>query len=115
MKRLSFFVFLFLIGCEDTREIVRVWIRNILFIRKSNGISEYNEDLANLYRVRFSNRVWLVSTPTMGYGLPIPNSTDWVSLVNPTSMTDEDGDAHIMFAAWEEFIGRYCNCLLWLY
>tara|TARA_R100000995_G_C3455476_1_gene110341 strand:- start:353 stop:784 length:432 start_codon:yes stop_codon:yes gene_type:complete len=31
--------------------------------------------------------------------------TDWVSLVNPSSMTDEDGNAHIVFAVWEEFIG----------
>ena len=40
-------------------------------------------------------------------------NTDWVSLVNPASMTDEDGDAHVMFAAWEEFIGHtitvYCG------
>ena len=30
---------------------------------------------------------------------------EWVSLVNPSSMTDEDGDAHVMFAVWENFIG----------
>ena len=32
--------------------------------------------------------------------------TDWVSLVNPSSMTDEDGDAHIVFAVWEEFVDK---------
>ena len=31
-------------------------------------------------------------------------NTDWVSLVNPASMTDENGDANVMFGAWEEFI-----------
>ena len=31
--------------------------------------------------------------------------TDWVSLVNPASMTDEDGNAQIIFNVWEEFIG----------
>ena len=32
-------------------------------------------------------------------------NTDWVSLVNPASMTDEYGDAQIIFGTWEEFIG----------
>ena len=37
----------------------------------------------------------------------------WVSLVNPGSMTDDNGDAHVMFSAWEDFIGYtvtvYCG------
>ena len=32
-------------------------------------------------------------------------NTDWVSLVNPASMTDEDGVGRVMFGAWVEFIG----------
>ena len=40
-------------------------------------------------------------------------NTDWVSLVNPSSMTDEDGDGIIIFGVWEEFIGDtisvYCG------
>ena len=40
-------------------------------------------------------------------------NTDWVSLVNPGSMTDEEGSAKVMFAAWESFIGYtvtvYCG------
>ena len=28
-----------------------------------------------------------------------------MSLVNPASMTDENGNAQIIFAAWEPFIG----------
>ena len=30
---------------------------------------------------------------------------EWVSLVNPSSMTDEDGNACVILAVWEEFIG----------
>ena len=40
-------------------------------------------------------------------------NTDWVSLVNPSSMTEEDGDGIIIFGVWEEFIGDtisvYCG------
>ena len=40
-------------------------------------------------------------------------NTDWVSLVNPSSMTDEDGNGTIVFGVWEEFIGNtisvYCG------
>ena len=40
-------------------------------------------------------------------------NTGWVSLVNPASMTSEDGTANVMFAAWEEFVGHtvtvYCG------
>ena len=30
---------------------------------------------------------------------------DWVSLVNPSSMTDEDGVGRIIFGTWRDFIG----------
>ena len=30
---------------------------------------------------------------------------EWVMLVNPGSMTDENGDARVIFAVWEDFIG----------
>ena len=40
-------------------------------------------------------------------------NTDWVSLVNPSSMMDEDGNGTIVFGVWEEFIGDtisvYCG------
>ena len=29
----------------------------------------------------------------------------WVSLINPSSMTDEDGKGTIVYGVWEEFIG----------
>ena len=31
--------------------------------------------------------------------------TDWVSLVNPASMTDEDGIGKIIFGVWQDFKG----------
>jgi|TARA_R110000824_G_scaffold76691_1_gene194254 hypothetical protein len=34
----------------------------------------------------------------------VPNQ--WISLVNPATMTDEYGEGKIVFAVWEEFIGR---------
>ena len=30
---------------------------------------------------------------------------EWVSLINPSSMTDEDGKGTIVYGFWEEFIG----------
>ena len=30
----------------------------------------------------------------------------WTSLVNPASMTDDNGDAKVVFAVWEEFVGK---------
>ncbi len=36
--------------------------------------------------------------------------TDWVSLINPASMTDEDGNGRIIFGAWKEFIGYTVGC-----
>ena len=30
----------------------------------------------------------------------------WTSLVNPASMTDDNGDAKVVFAVWEAFIGK---------
>jgi len=34
------------------------------------------------------------------------NPYDLISLVNPSSRTDEDGNAHIVFAVWSEFIDK---------
>ena len=110
MKRLLGFVFLFLIGCEDTREpdCVECGLEIYSSLEKSNGnyILEYNEDLAQTYTM-------LDATTECGWSQHLQWDTDyqykivtdWVSLVNPASMTDEDGNAHIVFAVWEEFIG----------
>ena len=36
--------------------------------------------------------------------------TDWVSLINPASMTDEEGNGRIIFGAWEVFRGYTIGC-----
>ena len=36
--------------------------------------------------------------------------SDWVSLVNPASMTDDDGYSNVMFGVWKEFIGTTITC-----
>ena len=39
--------------------------------------------------------------------------SDWVSLVNPSSMTDQDGNANVILSVWDVFIGDtitvYCG------
>jgi hypothetical protein len=113
------FVFLFLIGCEDTREPgcggcgLEIY-SSLDTASTGNYLLEYNEDLAQTYII-------LHATTECGWSQHLQwdtdyqylINTDWVSLVNPASMTDEDGDANVMFATWEEFIGHtitvYCG------
>ena len=120
MKRLLVFVFLFLIGCEDTREPdcgscgLEVYAANLQETSDGHYVLEYNENLAQTYTM-------LKAETECGWSQHLQwdtdyqyqINTDWVSLVNPASMTDEDGDANVMFAAWEEFIGHtvtvYCG------
>ena len=68
---------------------------------------EYNQDLTQTYTM-------LDATTDCGWSQHLQWETDyqyqitegqWTSLVNPGSMTDENGDAHVMFSAWEDFIG----------
>ena len=96
MKRLLIIVGLFLIGCEDTR--VEECDGCILEIsselqESANGsyILEYNQDLAQTYTM-------LDATTECGWSQHLQwdtdyqylINTDWVSLVNPASMTDEE-------------------------
>ena len=37
-------------------------------------------------------------------------NTDWVSLVNPASMTDDEGIGRIIFGTWVDFIGYTVTC-----
>ena len=37
-------------------------------------------------------------------------NTDWVSLINPASMTDEDGVGRIIVGVWQEFKGYTITC-----
>ena len=72
-----------------------------------NMLIEFNQDLAQTYSV-------LSCTTECGVNQHIQWDSDWqrqisgewTSLVNPASMTDEDGNGKIVFAVWEEFIGE---------
>jgi hypothetical protein len=121
MKRLlGIIIGLFLIGCEDTgvAECNGCTLELSAFeLQESTDgqyILEYNQDLAQTYTM-------LEATTECGWSQHLQwdtdyqylINTDWVSLVNPGSMTDEGGVANVMFAAWGEFIGYnvtvYCG------
>ena len=111
MKRLFLILGILVIGCSDFNPIASEDCDCSLDISStlpySNGSYklEYNENLAQTYTV-------LDATTECGWSQHLlwdtnyqyQINTDWVSLVNPASMTDEDGNAHIVFAAWENFI-----------
>mgnify|MGYP003653804391 FL=1 len=112
MKNLLIIVGLFLIGCEDTREPdcgscgLDVYAVNLQEVSDGHYTLEYNEDLAQTYTM-------LGAETECGWSQHLEwdtdyqylIQTDWVSLVNPASMTDDDGNAKVIFGAWEAFIG----------
>ena len=121
MKRLlGIIIGLFLIGCEDTRVqecdecVLDIYSSNLEVSDEGVYLLEYNQDLAQTYTM-------LEATTECGWSQHLQWDTDyqylintgWVSLVNPASMTSEDGTANVMFAAWEEFVGHtvtvYCG------
>ena len=120
MKRLFLILGILVIGCSDSNPIASedcdcgLEISSTLPYDNGSYKLEYNENLAQTYTV-------LDATTECGWSQHLQwdtnyqyrINTDWVSLVNPASMTDEDGNAHVMFAAWEEFIGEtvkvYCG------
>ncbi len=76
---------------------------------------EYNAELSQTYAS-------LNASTNCGWSQHLQWETDyqyeiqpgqWTSLVNPGSMTDDNGDAHVMFSVWEDFIGYtitvYCG------
>ena len=120
MKRLLVFVLLFLIGCEDTREPdcggcgLEVYAVNLLEFSDGHYIMEYDEELAQTYTMLGAETECGWSQHLQwdtDYQYQI--NTDWVSLVNPSSMTDENGIGSVIFGTWEEFIGNtitiYCG------
>ena len=121
MKRLfGIIVWLFVIGCEDTRLpdcdecVLDIYSSDLQVSDEGSYILEYNQDLAQTYTM-------LDAVTDCGWSRHLQwdtdykylINTDWVSLVNPASMTDENGEAHVMFASWEEFVGHtvtvYCG------
>ena len=106
---------LFLIGCSDNFEPapdcndcgLELYASNLQIESDGSYKLEYNQDLTQTYTM-------LGATTDCGWSQHLQWETDyqyqitegqWTSLVNPGSMTDENGDAHVMFSAWEDFIG----------
>tara|TARA_B100000131_G_scaffold101338_1_gene98351 strand:+ start:756 stop:1178 length:423 start_codon:yes stop_codon:yes gene_type:complete len=103
---------LFFIGCSIEPESdcgecgLEIYAVNLTEISPDHYELEYNEDLAQTYTM-------LGATTDCGWSRHLKwdtnyryrINTDWVNLVNPGSMTDDDGNANVMFAAWEPFIG----------
>tara|TARA_Y100000816_G_C25552125_1_gene298830 strand:+ start:61 stop:492 length:432 start_codon:yes stop_codon:yes gene_type:complete len=114
---------LFLIGCSDNFEPapdcndcgLELYASNLQMESDGSYKLEYNQDLTQTYTM-------LGATTDCGWSQHLQWETDyqyqitegqWTSLVNPGSMTDENGNAHVMFSAWEDFIGYtitvYCG------
>ena len=106
---------LFLIGCSDNFEPapdcndcgLELYASNLQMESDGSYKLEYNQDLTQTYTM-------LDATTDCGWSQHLQWETDyqyqitegqWTSLVNPGSMTDENGDANAMFSAWEDFIG----------
>ena len=114
MNRLLIIVGLLTIGCSDFNPIMSesedcdCGLEITSTLPENNGINEleYNADLAQTYSI-------LDASTECGWSQHIQWDSDyqyqiqgeWISLVNPASMSDEDGNAKIVFAVWEDFIG----------
>ena len=120
MKRLFFIIGILVIGCSDFNPIASedcdcdLKISSTLPYVNGSYELEYNQSLAQTYTMldAITECGW---SQHLGWATDYQYriNTDWVSLVNPASMTDEDGNAHVVFAVWEEFIGEtvkvYCG------
>ena len=121
MKRLFLIIGILVIGCSDFNPMSSEDCGCELEIYSdeldiTNGIYEleYNGDYVQTFTT-------LNATTDCGWSQHLlwdtnyqyRINTDWVSLVNPSSMTDEDGNGIIIFGVWEEFIGDtisvYCG------
>ena len=122
MKRLLL-IGLFLIGCSNSFEPesdcggcgLEVYASNLQSISHGLYRLEYNQNLAQTYTE-------LGATTECGWSQHLLWDTDyqyeivegqWTSLVNPGSMTDDEGDAKVIFGTWASFIGYtvtvYCG------
>ena len=120
MNRL-FLIGLFLVGCSkfepesDCGECgLDIYAVNLTEISADVYQLEYNENLAQTYTM-------LGATTECGWSRHLRWDTNLkyriggqdLRLVNPGSMTGDDGEANVMFAVWEPFIGHtvkvYCG------
>ena len=121
MKRL-FLIGLFLFGCSNMFEPesdcgecgLDIYAVNLIEISADVYELEYNENLAQTYTM-------LGATTDCGWSQHLRWDTNLkyriggedLRLVNPGSMTGDDGEANVMFAVWQPFIGHtvtvYCG------
>jgi len=114
MKRLFLILGILVIGCSDfnpiTSEECYCGLDISADLPQSDGVYEleFNQDLAQTYSV-------LSCQTECGWSQHIQWDSNyqyqivpgqWTSLVNPASMTDEDGNGQIVFSVWEEFIDK---------
>ena len=99
-------------SCEDEKEAsckscgLEIYSDNLLEFSDGHYILEYDEGLSQTYTtLKATTNCGLHTKISWDTDYQYQIQTDWVSLVNPASMTDEDGNAQIIFAAWEPFIG----------
>jgi len=115
VKRLYFLLIsLFVIGCSSNvtssgEDCGSCGLEIYSDLPQSNGIYEieYNQDLEQTYSTLscFTDCGWSQHIQwDSDYQYRI--NGEWVSLVNPASMTDEFGEGKIVFAVWEAFIGK---------
>jgi hypothetical protein len=112
MKRLLLILGILVIGCSNFNPIepedCDCGLEISSDLPQSNGVYEleFNENLAQTYSI-------LSCSTECGWSQHIQWDSNyqyeivpgqWTSLVNPASMTDEDGNGNIVFAVWEAFI-----------
>ena len=112
MKRLLLILGILVTGCSDFNptesEDCDCGLEISSDLPQSNGVYEleFNENLAQTYSI-------LSCSTECGWSQHIQWDSNyqyeivpgqWTSLVNPASMTDEDGNGNIVFAVWEAFI-----------
>jgi len=112
MKRLFLIIWMLVVGCSNpmiSEDDCECKFEISSTLPSNNGIYqlEFNDNLAQTYSVLDvetecgqSQHIMWESNYMYQMG------SDWVSLVNPSSMTDEDGNAKIVFAVWKEFINK---------
>ena len=116
MKRVFLYIVLFLVGCSSNdimspeQDCSSCGLEIYSELPQSNGVYEleFNQDLSQTYSTLscFTDCGWSQHIQwDSDYQYQI-ETDQWVSLVNPASMTDEDGNGNVVFAVWEEFIGH---------
>ena len=112
---------LFLVGCSKFEPEsdcggcgLEIYAVNLTEVSSDVYKMEYNSDLAQTYTM-------LGATTECGWSQHLRWDTNYkyriggqdLPLVNPGSMTGDDGEANVMFAVWEPFIGHtvkvYCG------